>query len=61
MSQEAKLSPVDRALLVSTLTYHQRQSSHACSCGWGEDYRQLGRSFPEHQVEVYEQAREAGL
>lgn len=44
----------DRARLVEVITFHWRRDSNeaACGCGWGE----LGRSHPEHVVDVYEQS-----
>ena len=43
----------DRALLVSTLIYHQRRSapeSDGCACGWSV----LGASHAEHVADIYE-------
>lgn len=42
----------DHDVLVEVLTYHWRSDSNvkACGCGWAE----LGRSHPEHVVQVYE-------
>ena len=51
------MTPKERAILLSVLTYHWPTRNNGCTCGWAE----LGRSFPNHQVEVYEQAVEADL
>jgi hypothetical protein len=37
------------AVLVEVLTYHWRDRSGGCACGWAE----LGRSWPEHVAIVY--------
>lgn len=47
--------PFDRAALVEVLVYHWRTNTSGCGCGWAE----LGRSHPEHVVDVYVQSMEA--
>lgn len=42
----------DRAVLVEVLVFHYRRGIEGCGCGWAE----LGRSFPEHVADVYEQS-----
>jgi len=49
----------DRKVLVEVLIYHTRANAHSCSCGWGADYSQLGKSFPEHVATVYEESLRA--
>jgi hypothetical protein len=44
------LTDEQRASLVEVLIYHQRTGTGKCSCGWGD----LGRSFAEHVVSVFE-------
>jgi hypothetical protein len=53
--------PYDREQLVATLVYHQRKSSEACACGWGEGGSKLGYSHAEHIADVYEQSVAARL
>lgn len=48
----------EREILESVLIYHYRKDS-GCGCGWGRSLEQLGRSWPEHVIEVYEQSLEA--
>lgn len=40
----------DRELMIEVMVYHWPTKNSGCHCGWSE----LGRSFPEHVVEVYE-------
>lgn len=42
--------PYVRSVLVQILIYHYRKENSSCGCGWSE----LGRSHPEHVVDVYE-------
>lgn len=50
----------DRHVLVRTLIYHQQVNRPpyigVCACGWGDRPEHLGASWPEHVVDVYEQA-----
>lgn len=48
------LTDEERTILVDVLVYHYRKNSASCGCGWAE----LGRSHPEHVVDVFEQALE---
>lgn len=41
----------NREALIEIITYHYRKTFQYCACGWGE----LGKSHPEHVVDVYEQ------
>lgn len=48
----------DRSVLVEILVYHYRKDITGCGCGWAE----LGKSWPDHIANVYEEcvlAREA--
>lgn len=40
----------DRKILVEVLVYHSPTKTSGCWCGWAE----LGKSFPEHVANVYE-------
>jgi hypothetical protein len=42
--------PYDREALATILVYHWRTDMSGCGCGWAE----LGRSHPEHILDVYE-------
>jgi hypothetical protein len=42
----------DREVLVNVLVYHTRNGIQGCRCGWAE----LGRSWPEHVADVYEES-----
>lgn len=50
MDDKNKTLPFVRKVMISVLVYHQPTSTSGCHCGWGE----LGRSHPEHVVEIYE-------
>ncbi len=43
------LSDPERARLVEVITYHWMRQDASCGCGWAE----LGKSHPEHVVEVF--------
>jgi hypothetical protein len=49
-----------RAVLVQILVEHQRVNTGsymgACACGWGQRPEDLGLSWAEHIVRLYEQA-----
>ncbi len=45
----------DRGVLIDVLVYHWRRENSSCGCGWAE----LGRSHPEHVVNVYEESLRA--
>lgn len=40
----------DRDLLLKVLVYHQHNEDSSCICGWAK----LGKSHPEHVVNIYE-------
>lgn len=40
----------NREIMIEVLVYHWPTKSSGCHCGWAE----LGKSFPEHVVKVYE-------
>lgn len=40
----------DRKVLVEVLIYHYRDDIKGCGCGWAE----LGKSWPEHVITVFE-------
>ena len=43
----------NRKVLVTVLVYHHwTTNTKPCSCGW----RELGRSYPEHIADVYEES-----
>lgn len=44
----------DRKVLTDVLVYHWRRDDSGCGCGWGDRIEHLGRSWPEHVVDVYE-------
>lgn len=50
------LNPQERDVLIGVLVYHWRRADSGCGCGWGTRIEHLGRSWPEHVVEVYEEA-----
>jgi hypothetical protein len=50
MDDKNKTLPFVREIMISVLVYHQPTNTSGCHCGWGE----LGRSHPEHVVEIYE-------
>ncbi len=50
MDDKNKTLPFVREVMISVLVYHQPTNTSGCLCGWGE----LGRSHPEHVVEIYE-------
>ncbi len=44
--------PYDRTLLVDILIYHWRTNTSGCGCGWAE----LGKSWPMHIANIYEES-----
>lgn len=57
---EPVLTPERRQLLEEVLIYHWRRATDGgCGCGWGDDVRHLGRSWPKHIIEVYEESVKA--
>lgn len=40
----------NRAILIEVLVYHWATNTSGCGCGW----RELGKSHPEHVVNIYE-------
>lgn len=54
MTTAAPVTPprYDRAVLVDVLVYHARTETSGCRCGWGD----LGRSFPEHVADIFEES-----
>jgi hypothetical protein len=56
-----KLPQHRRAVLISVLIYHYRTDDppHVgiCACGWGKNPGDLGRSWAEHIVDVFESER----
>lgn len=46
----------NRKILTDVLIYHYRDKS-GCGCGWGQgQIEHLGRSWPEHIADVYEES-----
>lgn len=41
----------NREVLLQVLIYHQQTPTSGCHCGWAE----LGKSYCEHVVNVYEE------
>jgi hypothetical protein len=48
------MDPRERAVLVEVLVYHYRRDDSGCGCGCG--WADLGRSWPEHVVKVFEES-----
>lgn len=44
--------PYDRQSWIDILVYHYRRADSGCGCGWAD----LGKSWPEHLVNVYEES-----
>jgi hypothetical protein len=49
------LTAKEREVLITVITYHYRDNIERCGCGWSD----LGRSHPEHVVQVFEESIEA--
>lgn len=58
-----KLTQHRREVLKSVLIYHQRVDDPPyvgiCLCGWGKEPRQLGASWAEHIINVFESTKRA--
>lgn len=50
------LKPEERTVLLNVLVYHYRRSDSGCGCGWGGTPDTLGRSWPEHVIQIYEES-----
>lgn len=59
-SAKEKETPYDRSSLVDILVYHWQTNTSGCGCGWGGG-KDLGKSWPEHIANVYEESARARL